>query len=236
MKKNRKQIGLILGAILLAFCVQYAFHIDKKVFLGVIYVLVIVAALGTILYNFVFVRPYRKRVQEQRALMEQGKTAEALQQMEVMEQELAHRHMDGMAQLCRLNMSSAYGQLKQYDKGLEILSGISDEKFSGISECVLKLNLCSYQFRLGQTEQAIKTYQDNEKLFTTYRTHDVYGGTIALIRMWIFMHDGAYDKARELLDRAKTAWDDPRFLEDYERMEQELSAVEAKNQVKALES
>ena len=225
MKRILRPIGIGVGLGLFLVLIQHMFDIDQHLLLTLLFLTGAVIILGTLLFNLLYIRPFRKKVYQQIALLEEGRADECLTQMESMLKEAQKKKLKQIAQLCRLNMTAAYCDLKQYDKAMEILEELSQEKFSDAGQLVFRLNLCACYFYLGQQEQALLTYQKSSKLFDLYRKSKTYGGNIAVVTMRTQIAQGQYDQAAELLAYARTHWNRPRLVEDYQQIEELLHSA-----------
>ncbi len=231
MKRHLKFIALGLGVGLLVGIVltllSDALGIDQKTLQLVLNLLFLAIVLGAIIFNFLYVRPFRKRVYRQSALLEAGKPDEALADMEQMMEDPRVQKMKYMKRLCRLNMTAAYCDLHQYEQAMVIFQELSAEKLCGMEELVYHLNLCICYFYQGQEEEGLLHYHLSQKLFDTYRQNKFYGGNVAVVTMWAMMAQGENAQAEDLLEKTRKKWDKASLQEDYQRVEQRLALAAA---------
>lgn len=216
-------IGVAIGVMLIL--VQYALHIDSKIFQMTILILSIIVFAAVAVFHFSSGKNFRKRVQKQMALMQEGKPEEALRDMEDLLPELDKQKNPHTAALCRLNMTACHRELRQYEQEMEILESLSAEEFEGVEKVVYLLNLASCSFCLDQDEKGYRIYTDNKDLFTDYDQHKRYGGSIAALLMFSKLYEGKRDQAERLLDKAKAVWTDRRSVQDYEEVEKKLAKL-----------
>ena len=217
--------GVAIGILLIL--VQHTLQIDSKVFQIGLLIFSIVLFVAVLIVRTTSGKDFRKRVQKQMAMMQAGKPAEALADMEQMLPELQGKKNQHTAALCRLNMTAAHRELKQYSEALEILEQLDAQEFEGIEKVVYLLNLCSCYFYLDQDEKGLELYTANKELFVEYDQHKRYGGSIAALLMFSKIAEGKADQARRLLSDAKIAWTDRRSQQDYVEVERKLAAAEA---------
>ena len=218
-------IGVAIGVLLVL--VQYALHIDTKVFQMTILFLSIAIFLAVAIYHFCSGKKFRKRVQKQIALMQEGKSEEALRDMESMLPELDKQRNKHTAALCRLNMTACHRDLRQYEQEMEILESLSADEFDGVEKVVYLLNLACCCFYLDQDEKGHQIYTDNKEMFTDYDQHKRYGGSIAALLMFSKIYEGKRDQAERLLEKAKAVWTDRRSQQDYGEVEKKLARTPA---------
>ena len=125
-----------------------------------------------------------------------------------------------------MNLAAGYIDLKQFDKAIELLEGISDKKLAGTAvKTVYRLNLCTCYFNTDQGEKALKLYNDSQKIFEAQRGGKLYGVNIAVVDMLAAIQNRRYDQAEQLLDQARRTWDDPRFREAFQEIERTLTEI-----------
>lgn len=214
-------LGALVGVILLI--IQNIFKIPEAAFQKWVFIVFIVLLVGTVLFNILFVRKYQKRVHKQIALLEAGETEAALADMQDM-MDMAHRKkLKNIERVCRLNMTAALCDLKEYDKALELLESMDRDIFKGNEEFVYDLNLCACYFYVGKYEEGLDVYDRSYEVFQRFKDNPFYGGYVAVVTIWAMLALGEYDQARNMLAQAKEKWDKERLYEDYKMIEEKLA-------------
>lgn len=226
MKKHLKYIGygLLLGLFiaLLIESVSLFLNIERDLVTNVAFAIGFALLISGLLYNYFYIRKYRKRVINQIWLLESGKPEIALNDMISMHEEATSKGAYRLAHLAKLNMTAAYCDLNKYEEALDILLELSSVKFEGIENLVYRINLCACYYYLGNEEGGNLNYLLNEKLFDKYRNNIIYGGNVAVIKMMYLLANHKYKEAKSLLEQAKIKWDNPRLLNDYQLIEEKL--------------
>ena len=213
-------IGEFLGCILLA--IQIIFNIPNDVFNKIVIIAFIAIVVGSIIFNIVFVKRYQRRVHKQIALLESGKQKEALFDMQQMLETAQRKNMKNVERICRLNMTAALCDLKEYEKALEILEGMDKTDLKGQEEFVYDLNQCACYFYLEKYEEGLDVYDRSYHVFQKYKDNPVYGGYVAVVTIWAMLALGEYDQAELMLSKAKEKWDVNRLYQDYHMIEMRL--------------
>ena len=226
MKKHLKPMALGLCLGLLIFGTGKFFGIQPQTIVLVSILVAVFVVLGACAYNYIYMRKYRERVQHQLRLLEEEHPREALADMEAMWEETKGKNMKRVARLCRLNMTAAYCDLKEYEKALEVLRELSSEKLVGNEDLVYRLNLCACYFYQGREEEGLLSYASDRQVFDCYRKDKTYGGNIAVITMHALLAQDKWTEAAALLEEARKKWDFPRLQDDYRAIEHRLKMHE----------
>ena len=128
-----------------------------------------------------------------------------------------------------INLSAGYCRLGQYDKAAELLEHLSNVKLSGVLKLVHCINLCYCYFYLKQTDRAMALYESSQGVFNPYRNNKLYGGNIAVLDIFAAIGMKDYARAAELLQTAKSTWDESRFLDDYRYLEENIDQSKCGN-------
>ena len=102
------------------------------------------------------------------------------------------------------------------------MESISDVKLSGDLELVHRLNLCLCYFYQKQTGRAMALYESSQRILNPYRSSKLYGGNIAVLDIYAAIGHKDYARAAKLLQTARSTWDNPRFLDDYCYLEENI--------------
>lgn len=170
-------------------------------------------------FNLCYNLYYQKKMNAAAQLFKTGRTEEYIAEVESMRRRAKGRFA---IQLCTVNLSAGYSNLKQYDKAVELLESLSDQKMSGVLKLVHRLNLCICYFYQKQTDRAMALYKDSQEIFRQYRNSKSYGGNIAILDIYAAVGAMDYTYAAQLLHTARSTWTNPRFLEDYQYLEEQI--------------
>ena len=152
-------------------------------------------------------------------LLESNRAEEYITEVESMRRLAKGRFANCML---TINLSAGYCKLKQYDKAAELLESVSNVKLSGDIELVHRLNLCLCYFYQKQTGRAMTLYESSQRIFNPYRNSKLYGGNIAVLDIYAAIGHKDYARAAKLLQTARSTWDNPRFLDDYRYLEENI--------------
>lgn len=222
MKRILKPIalGVLLGFVLLA--IQSIFDIPNHVFNKIVIIAFVAVIIISIVVNVIFVQKYQRRVHKQIKLLESGKQKEALFDMEQMLETAQRKKMKNVERICRLNMTAALCDLKDYSRALKILEDMDTSELKGQEEFVYDLNLCACYFYLEKNEEGLDVYDRSYTVFQKFKDNPVYGGYVAVVTIWAMLALGEYDQAEYMLSKAKEKWDLDRLYEDYRMIEMRL--------------
>ncbi len=203
--------------------IQIILQIDKAVFMTGYWIAALVVLTGVLLVNILYNVSYQRRMKQIAPLLEAGKPQEYI---EGVEQLLKTAKGQSLKTILTMNLSAGYIDLKEFDKAIELLEGISDKKLVGTAvKTVYRLNLCTCYFNTDQGEKALKLYNDSQKIFEAQRGGKLYGVNIAILDMLAAIQNRRYDQAEELLDRARQTWGEPRFQEAFQEIENTLTEI-----------
>ena len=114
-------IGVCIG--LVSVVLQKALHIDRDVFLRWYWVTAAAVVLGAVLVNVVYNVFYQKKMQRLVPLLEAQKPREYIAGVE---QLLKTAKGQNLRNILMMNLSAGYIALKEFDKAIELLEGLSD--------------------------------------------------------------------------------------------------------------
>ena len=72
-------------------------------------------------------------------------------------------------------------------------------------------------------------YESSQGVFNPYRNNKLYGGNIAVLDIFAAIGMKDYARAAELLQTAKSTWDESRFLDDYRYLEENIDQSKSGN-------
>lgn len=210
-------IGLLLGVF------KGAFQIDDDVFNRWYWITAAAVVLGAVLINVLYNTFYQQKMKKLIPLLEAKRPQEYVARVE---QLLETAKGQSLRKILTMNLTAGYIDLKQFDKAIELLEGISDKKLVGSAvKTVYRLNLCTCYFQSGRGEQALALYNDSQAIFEPQRNGRLYGGDIAILDMLAAIQREQYSQAEELLDQARQTWSDPRFQEAFQEVEDTLTEI-----------
>lgn len=227
-------LGALLGFILMG--IQILFDIPNNVFNKIVIISFIVIVVGSVIFNLIFVKRYQTRIHKQIALLETGKQKEALQDMEQMLKTAQRKNMKNVERICRLNMTAALCDLKEYSHALEILKNMDQTELKGQEEFVYDLNLCACYFYLEKYNEGLDVYDRSYKVFQKYKDSSIYGGYVAVVTIWAMLALGEYDQAELMLAQTKKQWNLNRLYEDYRMIEMRLGEKKSAEKYKDIDN
>ena len=214
-------IGVCIG--LVSVVLQKALHIDRDVFLRWYWVTAAAVVLGAVLVNVVYNVFYQKKMQRLVPLLEAQKPREYVAGVE---QLLKTAKGQNLRNILMMNLSAGYIALKEFDKAIELLEGLSDRGLVGTAvKTVCRLNLCTCYFQTGQGEKALMLYRDSQSIFEPQRKGGLYSGNIAILDILAAIQNKEYSQAGQLLDEARQRWEDPQFQEAFQEIEGALAEI-----------
>lgn len=218
-------LGFCLGLGLVA--IQTILQIDKDVFMTGYWIAALIALTGVLLFNILYNVSYQRRMKQIAPLLEVGRPQEYIGGVERL---LETAKGQNLRKILTMNLAAGYIDLKQFDKAIELLEGISDKKLVGTAvKTVYRLNLCTCYFQTAQGEKALALYHDSQKVFEPQRGGKLYGGNIAILDILAAIQGKEYDRAEALLDRARQTWPDTRFQSAFQEIANTLSEIEKEN-------
>lgn len=209
--------GLCVGLPLLF--VKIAFQIPEDVFWRFYLSCAGIVLIGMAAFNVFYNRRYLKKMKAAVQLLENNCAEEYIAEVESMCRRAKGRFANSML---TINLSAGYCELKQYDKAIELLESISDVRMSGDLKVVHRLNLCLCYFYQKQTDCAMMLYENSQRIFDPYRNGKLHGGSIAVLDIYAAIGAKDYARAVNLLKTARSKWDDPRFIDDYRYLEENI--------------
>lgn len=215
-------IGLVLGVL------KGVFQIDDDVFNHWYWIMAIAVVLGAVLVNVLYNISYQRRMKKLIPLLEAKRPQEYVAGVERL---LETAKGENLKKILKMNLAAGYIDLKEFDRAIELLEGISDKGLVGSAvKTVYRLNLCTCYFQSGRGEQALKLYHDSQKVFEPQRNGKLYGGNIAILDMLAAIQSKEYVRAEQLLDEARQTWSDPRFQEAFQEIKDTLTEIKKEQQ------
>lgn len=87
--------------------------------------------------------------------------------------------------------------------------------------------LCLCYFYQKQTDRALTLYESSQRIFNSYRNSKLYGGNIAVLDIYAAIGVKDYARAANLLQTARSTWNDPHFIDDYHYLEENIHQLQA---------
>lgn len=223
MKRILKVVALGVCIGLAAVALQMALHIDRDVFLHWYWIVAAAAVVGAVLVNVLYNIFYQQKMKKLIPLLEARKPQEYIAGVEKL---LKTAKGQNLRKILTMNLSAGYIDLKQFDEAIKLLEGISEKGLAGSAvKTVYRLNLCTCYFQSGRGEEALELYNDSRKIFGPQRGGKLYGGNIAILDMLAAIQEEQYSRAEELLGQARQAWNDRRFQEAFQEIEDTLTEI-----------
>lgn len=211
-------LGACIGIVLLI--IQRSLAIDMDTFNKGYWLAAPFIILGVVLINLFYNMYYMKKTQQYARLLQAGKPQEYIAGMEGL---LKTAKGKNLRSILTLNLSAGYVELKQFDKAIAILEGLSAQDLKGSAiNVVHRINLCMSYFETEQYKKAIALYRESEPLLNKYRSGQSYGGYIALLDMLAAAYEKDYQRAEELRQKALQTYPDPRVQKALQEMGEKL--------------
>ena len=227
MKRILKVVALGVCGGLASVALQTALRIDQDVFLHWYWIAAAAVVLGAVLVNVVYNIFYQQKMKKLVPLLEAQKPREYIAGVE---QLLKTAKGQNLRKILTMNLAAGYIDLKEFDRAVELLEGISEKGLAGSAvKTVYRLNLCTCYFQSGRGERALELYRDSQKIFEPQRRGKLYGGNIAILDILAAIHSGQYSQAEQLLNKARQTWNDPHFQEAFQEIESTLAEIKKEN-------
>lgn len=211
-------IFVILG-IALAL-IKEKLNISDSAFWKFYYTLSAMLVIGAVVFNSCYHKKYVGKMKEAIKILDDNKIDEYIKVVEQLSEKAKGLYLKT---LLTVNLSVGYTELKDYKKALELLKSVSEIRMYGVLKMVHKLNLCCNYFYDGQIDAAKSIYNDNLKIFKSYRDTPIYGGNIAVIDIFMEIEKQNFELAEKIFTSAREKWDNPRLQEDFLYIEQMLA-------------
>lgn len=210
-------VGVIIGIMLVI--VQIAFNIPKDIFLHYYWICGVAVVLVAVIFNYFYNLRYQKKMKDTAMLLENGKTKEYIQVVEVLLKNAKGRYLK---KVLTVNLSAGYCRLNEYEKAIELLESLLRVRLYGVLKMVHRLNLCVCYFYSHQGKKAIALYESSQKDFKPFKKSKLYGGNIAVLDVFAAIEKGELTRAQELLKSTREEWENPRLQDDYQYLEEIL--------------
>ncbi|MDO5018085.1 MAG: hypothetical protein Q4E02_02170 [Lagierella massiliensis] len=216
-KKVFKIIGLGLIVGLLVLLVQIVFKLNNEVVMSYyIKISVIVLFLVLVVNSLYFIYMTRK-MKNYLTLFYEEKYDEYI---DVMEKFLQKARGNALKNIIKINLSAGYIELKDYEKGKELLETLEIHK---IKDEQLRLvqwnNLCVAYFHLGEYDKFKEIYSKQENLFERNKDNVNFAKAIAELKVLYLIIEGDFIKAKDLLSEIREKWDNEKYKAEYDKIE-----------------
>lgn len=216
MKRIGKVIllGVCLGLVLVL--IQNGLHIADDVFMQGYWIGATVVVLGALVINISYNLYYLGKVKKLLNLLYAGEPRRYIEGMEALVKTARGKQLGNML---KLNLAAGYMEAKDYQTAISLLEAMPPKQLRGSGARVVHaINLCESYFLSGQREEAMALYQSARPLFAKFRTGKLYGGSIAIVDVLSEISQGQFDRARLLLDKAKSTYKEPYLQKAYEEI------------------
>lgn len=215
MKQGTKMVVWGLGLGLSLLVMKIGFRIPNHL-IWRLYLIISVVMMAGPIFNFCYNYRYSKKMHALLPFLKQGDTEKYITEVELLRRKARGRFAN---HLLTINASGAYCKCKRYDKAAHLLEGLPAEALSGVFKLVYCINLCLCYFYQKQTDKAMALCESSQSIFHNYRNSKSYGGNIAVLDIYAAIGRRDYARAEEMLQKAKTTWNDDRFSDDYAELE-----------------
>lgn len=210
MEKQRKRIRRIFWAIVIVGGVAVGVlsaeqELEKTAFRLVELVCclaVFIAGVGMDLY---WHRKMQKRLEEiWQILLEEKDADRYIQELD----ELFEGVKQSNLRACySINLSVAYAEKKEYEKGLHCLYEINPDKLRGQMKAAYWANRSFFCFHVGKTEEGRNILKEQATLFSKYKDHRFTAETLYILSVLEQMSLGHWQEAEILLAQAREKWE-----------------------------
>lgn len=211
--KHYLLLMLLFGSLFIILEVTTKNYFSDEEILRLYYCISAGIVIGSIIFNHLYHRHYKKKMKVAMKLLEDNKTDAYI---EVLDELLRKAKGNFLKTLFTINLSVGYCDKKDYKKGIELLESISHQRMYYNVKMCYRLNLCCSYYYSNQIEKAKEIYNESQKVFKLFRDSSMYGGNLAVLDMFMELVDENYDVVDEQLQIAKEKWTNPRLQEDYE--------------------
>lgn len=200
-------IGVCAG--IYASMIRRAFGIDKTIFIHGCWMIACFVVIGCVLVNFFYNQFYMNKVKKLLNQLYEGESQEFIDGMKTL---LKTAKGQTLRTILLLDLTVGYIEQERFRAAISILEKIPDKNLRhSVTKLVHGINLCISYAKGGQVEKAYALYDKNQALFQKYRNHKKYGANIAILDVIIAISKNQYERAEELLNRAMSIYDSPRF-------------------------
>lgn len=216
MKRIGKVIlfGVCLGLVLVL--IQNSFQIPEDVFMQGYWIGAIVVVLGALAINIFYNLYYTAKLKKLLPLLFGGEPRRYIEGMEALIKTAKGKTLRSTLEL---NLAAGYMEEKDYGTAISLLEAVDPKLLRVDSARVVRaINLCESYFLAGQREKAQTLYDSSRPLFAKFRTGKLYGGSIAIVDVLSEISRGEFDRAKALLDKAKSTYKEAYLQKAYEEI------------------
>ena len=206
--------GVCLGLVLVL--IQSSFQIQEDVFMQGYWIAAIVVVLGMLIINISYNLYYIGKVKKLLNLLYAGDSRRYIEGMEAL---IKTAKGKTLRSTLKLNLAAGYMEEKDYGTAISLLEAVEPGQLRVDSARVVRaINLCESYFLAGQREKAQTLYDSSRRLFAKFRTGKLYGGSIAIVDVLSAISRGDFDRAKALLDKAKSTYKEAYLQKAYEEI------------------
>lgn len=206
--------GVCLGLVLVL--IQSSFQIQEDVFMQGYWIAAIVVVLGMLIINISYNLYYIGKVKKLLNLLYAGDSRRYIEGMEAL---IKTAKGKTLRSTLKLNLAAGYMEEKDYGTAISLLEAVEPRQLRVDSARVVRaINLCESYFLAGQREKAQTLYDSSRRLFAKFRTGKLYGGSIAIVDVLSAISRGDFDRAKALLDKAKSTYKEAYLQKAYEEI------------------
>ena len=220
MKTYSKSIGIgVFGGIFLGILILFfseLLQVNPDTIADPIFKIGLCALFFVLLFNFMYIGFYRRKIRYTIQLLEEQKPEKALEEMQKIYDQLNIKRQKHIANVIRLNMTAAYCDMEEYSKAFQTLLEVKEDQLIGSELFVYILNTCACYFYLQRYDEFLDYYLQNQQLLYKYKDHKNYGGNVAVIKIFYLLMSKKREEAESLFIKTKQEWKDPRLLTDYQ--------------------
>lgn len=211
-------MGVALGLVLLA--VQQALRIPSQLFLKGYWIAGGLVVLGAAALNLLYTRRYHRRMQVAAPLLEEGRYREYLAAVEALLRTARGRYLRA---ILTINLCAGYAGLKEYNRAIQLLEGLEEQRLPRVAKAVYRLNLCHCYFYTLQGDKAMALYRASQQIFAPFAQGEAYGGSLAVLDIFAALYQGQPDRGAALLAETRVRWPGERLQEHYRYLAEQLA-------------
>lgn len=212
--------GILLGLFFLF--IKIGFNIPNSLFWNYYFIIGALIIILTLIINISYNLYFSKKM-ERLSLLHKKDSQEYVKEMQEL---LKKARGKNLCNAIRINIAAGYIQNKNYDEALNILEAISFKELKGeLLKLVFCIDICVAYIKSDSFEKAKEVYLKNQSLFYKYKNNGTYGVYISQVEIFLYMNEGEYEKARELLELSKNKTNDEALIKEFEKIEEILNEV-----------
>ncbi len=200
------------------------FDVSEKGLCIAIIICVGMAYVVGVVVNVVYVSKLAKKVDSLLPILyDEGNPDRYLTELELL---LGDVKSPALRSVYCINRATALFDKEEYVKAKDALLEMDPKKILGVNRLIYHLNMALICMHLGEEEETLQIWHENDKEFLKLKDSDNAGAAVASLAIFTLIKGSRFEAASNELETAKTKWKRERDQKEFRFLEDKMTTLQ----------